>query len=408
MKAKLYLILLILAVSSRATLLYGQTVCESETILFRETFGNSPFTEAYEEGRTGFKFITGAQLETGEYAVLGNAQARPEWHNSTDHTGDLNGQMMIINPGQADSDFYCDSINGLTTAGNYAVSLYVLNVTKAGTCGAEGVLPRIRIEIEYLMGAISYMQLVSFNTNDIPVTSDPGWVKITCGFVLPPAVTDIRYRIINHSLGDCGNSLAIDDITFSRCASLSTLPVKGLRINSIEAAGTGARIHFSTESESQTDQMITQKSTDGMNWSAIHTQAAAGISDQYRTYIAQDISAAAAVVYYRIQQTDLKGGVSYSAVMKYTAGNLNSPTLTVYPTPFTSQLHLNFTSLKNEVFTATLYTVNGLALQTISINARKGSNLVQFNTINLKQGTYLLSVKNSDGSIHLTQKTVKQ
>jgi len=258
------------------------------------------------------------------------------------------------------------------------------------------------------MGAISYMQLVSFSTNDIPVTSTPGWVKITCGFVLPPSVTDIRYRIINHSLGDCGNSVAIDDITFSRCASLSTLPVKGLRINSIETAGTGTRIHFSTETESQTDQMITQKSTDGLNWSSIHTQAAAGVSDQYRTYIAQDISISAAVTYYRIQQTDLKGGVSYSAVMKYTAGNTSAYTLTAYPTPFTSQLHLNFTSLKNEAFTATLYTVNGLALQTITLNARKGSNLIQFNTLNLKQGNYLITLKNSDGSIRLSQKTVKQ
>ncbi len=407
MKTKFYLILLLLAVSSRVTVLYGQTVCDSETILFRETFGNTPFTEAYAEGRTGFKFMAGAQLETGEYTVLGNAQARPEWHNSTDHTGDLNGQMMVINPGQADSDFYCDSINGLTTAGNYSVSLYAMNVTQAGTCGPEGVFPRIRIEIEYLMGAISYMQLVSFSTNDIPVTSTPGWVKITCGFVLPPSVTDIRYRIINHSLGDCGNSVAIDDITFSRCASLSTLPVKGLRINSIETAGTGTRIHFSTETESQTDQMITQKSTDGINWSPIHTQAAAGTSDHYRTYIAQDISVSTTVIYYRIQQTDLKGGISYSAVMKYTAGNTTSSILTAYPTPFTSQLHLNFTSLKNEVFTATLYSVNGLALQTITVNARKGSNLLHFNTINLKQGTYLVSVTNSDGSIRLTQKTVK-
>ena len=130
MKTKFYLILLLLAVSSRVTVLYGQTVCDSETILFRETFGNTPFTEAYAEGRTGFKFMAGAQLETGEYTVLGNAQARPEWHNSTDHTGDLNGQMMIINPGQADSDFYCDSINGLTTAGNYEFIWMISN----GTC----------------------------------------------------------------------------------------------------------------------------------------------------------------------------------------------------------------------------------------------------------------------------------
>jgi hypothetical protein len=82
--------------------------------------------------------------------------------------------------------------------------------------------------------------------------------------------------------------------------------------------------------------------------------------------------------------------------------------LTAYPTPFTSQLHLNFTSQKIETFTATLFSADGLTLQRIPVMARKGNNLVEFNTIHLKQGTYLVSVVNNDGSIRLTQKTVKQ
>jgi len=351
--------------------------------------------------------MTGADLEIGEYAVLNNAQARPEWHSSADHTGDPNGQMMIINPGYSDGDFYADSIDNLTTAGYYSVSLYVMNVTKSGTCGAGTVLPRLQIQIEYLSGLTAYQHLSSYTSDYIPSSTNPGWVKVISGFVISPAIQNTRYRSINQSLGDCGNSVAIDDITFSQCSSLSTLPVKGLKINSIESAGTGTRIQFSTETESQTDRMITQKSTDGINWAAIHVQAAAGNSEEYRVYTATDINSASPVIYYRIQQTDLKGGVSYSAIMKYTAASLTT-TLTAYPTPFTSQLHLNFTSLKNETFTATLYSANGLALQNSTVNARKGNNLVQFNTINLKQGTYLVTVVNSDGSIRLSQKTVKQ
>jgi Secretion system C-terminal sorting domain len=408
MKTKLYTLFVLFIVFYSSAVLQGQTVCNNETVRFRETFGNTAFTEAYEDGKTGFKFMTGADLEIGEYAVLNNAQARPEWHSSADHTGDPNGQMMIINPGYSDGDFYADSIDNLTTAGYYSVSLYVMNVTKSGTCGAGAVLPRLQIQIEYLSGLTAYQHLSSYTSDYIPSATNPGWVKVICGFVLPPGIQNIRYRIINQSLGDCGNSVAIDDITFSQCASLSTLPVKGLKINSIESAGSGTRIRFSTETESQTEQMITQKSTDGINWADIHVQPAAGNSEQIRNYTATDIYAASTVIYYRIRQTDLKGGVSYSAIMKYTAGNVSTSTLTAYPTPFTSQLHLNFTSLKNETYTATLYAANGLALQSNTVNAQKGNNLVQFNTINLKQGTYLVTVVNSDGSIRLTQKTVKQ
>lgn len=347
MKTKLYPFLYLFTALCSTTVLQGQTVCNNETIRFRETFGNTPLSEAYAEGRTTFKFMSGAELETGEYTVMDNTQARPEWHSTTDHTGDVNGQMMIINPGYSDGDFYSDSINNLTTAGYYSVSLYVLNVTKSGTCGVGAVLPRLQIQIEYLTGATAYQHLSSYTSDLIPAGTNPAWVKVISGFVLPPGIQNIRYRIINQSLGDCGNSLAIDDITFSQCASLSTLPVKGLKINSIESTGTDTRIRFSTETESQTDRMITQKSTDGINWADIHVQAAAGNSEEYRVYTATDINSASPVIYYRIQQTDLKGGVSYSAIMKYTAASL-STTLTVYPTPFTSQLHLNFNSLKTK------------------------------------------------------------
>jgi hypothetical protein len=408
MKTKFYFILLSCTVLFSVTRAKAQTVCNGESVRFRETFGTASLTEAFPDGRTSYKFSGSSEPGIGEYAVAANAQVRPEWHNSADHTGDANGQMMIINPGYSDGDFYSDSIENLTTAGYYSVAVYVLNVTKPGTCGAGAVLPRIQIEIEYLSGATVYQHLSSYTSDYIPSTTNPGWIKVISGFVLPPGIQQIRYRIINNSFGECGNSLAIDDITFSQCASLTTLPVKGLKINTIEPAGSAVNILFSTESESQTDRMETQKSTDGINWTTIHTQSAAGTSDQYRAYSATDFSPVTQVVYYRIKQTDLKGGENYTAVVKYSPTSLYTSFLSLYPTPFTSQLNLNFSSQKNEVFTATLYTANGLTIQSQTMNARKGTNLLQFNTSTLKQGTYLVTVVNADGTVRLSQKTVRQ
>lgn len=408
MKTKFYLILLSCTVLFSVTSARAQTVCNGESVRFRETFGTAALTEAFPDGRTSYKFSGGSEPGIGEYAVAANAQVRPEWHSTSDHTGDANGQMMIINPGYSDGDFYSDSIENLTTAGYYSVSVYVLNVTKPGTCGAGAVLPRIQIEIEYLSGATAYQHLSSYTSDFIPSQTNPGWIKVISGFVLPPGIQHIRYRIINHSFGECGNSLAIDDITFSQCASLTTLPVKGLKINTIEPSGSAVKILFSTESESQTDRMETQKSTDGINWSTIHTQSAAGTSDLYRAYAATDISPVSQVVYYRIKQTDLKGGENYSAVVKYAPALLSTTFLSLYPTPFTSQLNLNFSSQKNDIYTANLYAANGLILQSQTLNARKGMNLVQFNTSSLKQGTYLVTVVNTDGTVRLSQKTVRQ
>lgn len=408
MKTKLYTFYLIAFTLVHGLIVRGQTVCNNEIIRFRETFGTGTMPDSYMEGRTGYKNISGEHLENGEYLLSGNSQSRPEWHSSTDHTGDAQGQMLIVNPGYIDGDIYSDSIHGLSNGGYFALSFYVMNVNKTGSCVTEGVLPSIRIEIEYLDITMVYSQLSTFTSNPLAVTSNPNWVKITFGFVVPSSVTDIRYRLINNTLAECGNSLAIDDITFSQCSGFSTLPVKGLKINSVESTGAGNRILFSTESESQTERMITQKSADGNHWTDIHTQSAAGNSDSRRNYTAIDNAPSAQVTYYRIKQTDSKGGESYSAIMKYNSADLTISNLTAYPTPFTSQLHLNFTSQKNETFTATLYSADGLIIQRIPLSARKGNNLVEFNTSHLKQGSYLVTVVNNDGSIRLTQKTVKQ
>jgi hypothetical protein len=407
MKTKFYLILLSCTVLFSVTRVKAQTVCNGESVRFRETFGTSSLAEAFPDGRTSYKFMGSSELEIGEYIVAANTQVRSEWHSTADHTGDANGQMMIINPGYADGDFYSDSIDNLTTAGFYSVSLYVLNVTKPGTCLSGAVLPKLQIEIEYLNGATAYQHLSTYTSDFIQSSVNPTWVKVISGFVLPPGIHNIRYRIINNSLGECGNSLAIDDITFSQCASLTTLPVKGLKINNIEPNGSGVKLLFSTESESQTSRMEAQRSYDGINWTTFNTQAAAGTSDQYRAYTATDFSPMTQVTYYRIRQTDLKGEENYSAIVKYKASSSTS-FLTAYPTPFTSQLNLNFNSPENDEYTATLYSANGLSLQRQTINARKGTNLIQFNTNNLKQGTYMITVVNADGTVRLSQKTVKQ
>ncbi|MBI5371426.1 MAG: T9SS type A sorting domain-containing protein [Sphingobacteriales bacterium] len=407
MKTKLYLSLTISAIF--CGLVYGraQTVCNGESIRFRETFGTGTGIGSLPDGRTTFKLISGASLEEGEYMLLNNSQGRPEWHNTTDHTGDLNGQMMLINDGFADGEFYTDSIDNLAPGGYYSVSLYAMNVNPSGSCGGTGVLPQLQFDVEYLSAMSIYQHLASFTSNFIQQSSSPSWVKISSGFILPAGISSIRYRIINSSYGSCGNSLAIDDITFSQCSSLSTLPVKGLKINTVEQAGPGTRILFSTESEFQTASMETQKSTDAINWKTVDTQPAAGNSDQYRAYTANDPNATEPLCYYRIRQTDLKGNETYSAVVKYTPGANTTASLTAYPNPFTDILSVNFRSNKNETYHLSLYTTAGIACQTLQVNARKGTNIAQFNTTSLKQGTYFITAVNADGSTRFTQKTVK-
>ncbi len=386
--------------------LSAQTICTGESLIFRETFGTQDGI-LLDEGRTVMKPMRGTEPESGEYTIVPNSQARPEWHNSTDHTGDPNGQMMVINTGYADGDYFLDTISGLSTGTYYMVSLFVMNVNPTGSCGGNTTNPRLKIEVEYLSSASIFMFLSSFTSPLITQTDNPSWVKINSGFILPPGTGTIRYRIINDVFGDCGNSLALDDISFSQCASLSTLPSRGLKIKTIESLNGKNMVQFSTESEAETSYMELQKSPDGSNWITCHRQAAAGNSDRYKAYTATDNLSGTYPVYYRIRQVDAKGGEMYSAIVRYEQKE-ETGGIRACPNPFNSQLQLNIQVSKTETCTLVLHNQAGLPVQKQLFNARKGLNVLTLETSRLAQGTYLASIRDSNGSVIQSIAVIKQ
>lgn len=382
----------------------AQTFCTGETIIAHESFGTNE-AQPLIEGRTSFKPMSGSEVAEGEYILSSSSRMRADWHESPDHSGNTDGQMMLVSPGSSDGEFYTDTLDNLQTGTYYSLSMYVMNVNLPGSCGGSAVLPQLKIEIGYYSAFRVFNHLATLTTAPIAESAIPAWTKISCGFIMPAGISSVSYRIVNEALGSCGNSLAIDDISFSSCSGLSTLPVTGLKINSIEKNGNAATIIFSTESEYQTSGMDAQKSSDGINWQTFNSQSAAGNSDRRKSYMAQDLRPYA-LTYYRIRQTDQKGDVSYSAIVRYTTQS-TGVTMSTYPTPFTSQLLINFSSEKNDVFTVTLYESSGRLLQTTTVNARIGINNVQFSTGNLKQGQYLVQLVNRDGSIRISRQTVR-
>ncbi len=315
--------------------------------------------------------------------------------------------MMVINAGYTAGEFYKDTVTNLTPGASYSVSLFVMNVNTLGTCGSSAILPKLQFVVEYLSNNNSFQSLTTFTTDFVPQSSNPTWVKITSGFMMPGGITSVRYRIINNSNGGCGNDLAIDDITFSQCASLSSLPVKGLKINTVEESATGARLLFSTEAEYNTAMMETQKSTDGITWTTIHQQPAAGNSDRYKAYSSNDHETSSNGVYYRIRQTDIDGTFTYSAVVSFKGSGKTGDNMTAYPNPFSSKLSVNIMSTENDSYLITLYNAAGAQIQQIRLAARKGTNIAEFNGTQLHNGMYLITAVNSDGSRKFSQKLIK-
>src|SRR5579863_4694571 len=78
---------------------FGQVECTNSTVLFSQTFGEgTTATSDPDVLTTGLTYqATGVLFNEGVYRVINNTQQKPEWQNSPDHTGDLNGKMEVIN-----------------------------------------------------------------------------------------------------------------------------------------------------------------------------------------------------------------------------------------------------------------------------------------------------------------------
>jgi hypothetical protein len=217
MKLNLYPLIFTLILASHITL-NAQITCVAEVIKFRETFGSGYGSSSLPAGRTNYSYNGNSVLNDGDYKLYRNTQGRSEWISTTDHTGDVNGKMMVINASFTAGEFFRDTVYGLTSGKFYTVYLYVMNVNTLGTCGATAILPKVQVVVEYLTGS-TWTELTTFSSSSIPQVAAAQWVRVGGGFMAPTGVSSVRYRILNNAVGGCGNDLAIDDISFSQCAA---------------------------------------------------------------------------------------------------------------------------------------------------------------------------------------------
>lgn len=395
MKLNLYTLIFILALISQTTL-KAQTTCVGEVINFRETFGTGNSSSALSSDRTTYDYNGTSALQDGEYRLSKTTQGKPEWVSAPDHTGDINGKMLVVNASFTAGEFYNSTVNGIATGKFYTVYLYVMNVNTLGTCGTSAMLPKIQFVIEYRHGH-QWSQVTSFTSGFIPQTATPTWVKVGGGFIAPAGTSSIRYRILNNSAGGCGNDLAIDDITFSQCALGAILPIKGLNIN-VEQKNSAAVINFSTETEENTKMFETERSFDGITWNIINTQAAAGNSAVKRTYTTIDANPSAKTVYYRIKETDYDGRFTWSPVITFNQDEPAQTAATVFPNPFSDNLSVQYKSSQNEVAVLRLVDQTGHAIQNTTWTLRKGTNIIQLdNVVKLQKGFYVIELRNTSG-----------
>lgn len=397
------------------TTVNAQVSCSNSLNLFTEDFGTgtAPMSSPDVISATlTFQAKEPLKLD-GTYRIVNKTYQHLGWQSSGDHTGNVNGQMLVAN-GQAGM-FYSHTVTRTAgfLPGNFTASLYIMNVSLPGTCSSP-LLPQLSFAFEYLDVNDNWVALAGSPviSSSIPETASPMWVPQGALFTLPATgsflVTTMRLTISDETGAGCGNDFAIDDIDISQCPESGVTPVTFLKI-SARQRGSGIEINFTTSQELNSDHFEVERSVDGNSrWAGISSLKGSGNSSVAKSYAAYDAKPFSGVNFYRVKQFDKDGKFKYSATVNVKI-NASKTGVSVLANPFHNNLTVDFLSSREEVINARLVDITGKLVASEKWTINSGSTRKDFsNVTGLQQGMYILSVANASGEILYNNKVIKQ
>ncbi|SEW46871.1 gliding motility-associated C-terminal domain-containing protein [Chitinophaga sp. YR573] len=174
---------------------------------------------------TAYSYSSSGELGEGYYTIANSTSGLKgsAWHVTTDHTGNANGYMMVINCATLASEgvFYTKTVSGLCP-GTYEFSAWLMNIMNPSG-GTDQYHPNITFRISTISGTV----LGSYKTGEIAQTSSPSWKQY--GFYFTTGTnTSVVITILNSAPSATpGNDVALDDITFSPCGPIVTASISG-------------------------------------------------------------------------------------------------------------------------------------------------------------------------------------
>lgn len=172
--------------------------------------------DALDTSITAFTYSASGNLDEGQYTIANTTSGLKDnaWHTTSDHTGNANGYMMVINSAVLANEgvFYTYTVNGLCSNTTYEFSAWLMNIMNP-SAGTDEYHPDVTFRISDTSGHI----LGSYNTGDIAQSSTGYWQQYGFFFTLE-ADTEVVITILNSApSAHPGNDIALDDIAFRPC-----------------------------------------------------------------------------------------------------------------------------------------------------------------------------------------------
>ncbi len=212
-----YILILFFAGSFMPLRLYAQqNDCETKRQVVKIDFGTAEHPQLFNlSDLKAYQVINDRCPDDGHMSFSSSTSTcfMGNWYPlKEDHTtGDVNGQMLLVNASYKPGTFFITYITGLKPNTRYEVSLWLINIC-VGSNGCIPSLPLVEVSL-----STAGNKLGGFNTGYIPNMQEPRWFKYAAFFETGPDAGKVELRIKDLAPGGCGNDFAMDDISIAEC-----------------------------------------------------------------------------------------------------------------------------------------------------------------------------------------------
>lgn len=140
-----------------------------------------------------------------------------------DHTGDHDGNYMLVNAAGKPGAVFQRTIDGLCGGTIYQLSAFISTALNALACSGRPELPNLTITIENTSGDV----LASTNTGDIPVADGKTFKEYGTYYTMPAVPVPLVIKISSNGTAACGNAFLVDDITLKAAGPAVQVKVNG-------------------------------------------------------------------------------------------------------------------------------------------------------------------------------------
>ncbi|MBL7762183.1 MAG: hypothetical protein JNL23_02035 [Chitinophagaceae bacterium] len=258
------------------------TPCSAlKDVLYKQTFGTGTTmtttipVPSLPLGKTGpgntqYTGTTTASLGIDHYTISNNASNGDpaRWISLTDHTGDPNGQMLLVNADATDNVIYRDTVSVVCPLQQYSLFFFGSfpgNSSYQTICNGFGGFkyPKVLLRVRDRFSGLTITQLSTAS-----ITSG-AWTQYGMKFIMPNGVSSVILELINDGEGGCGNDIAIDDIQFGTCDALPTVSLSATTSGCMGGTTTFSSTMADASSIFGTVDYQWQVSTDSITWANI-------------------------------------------------------------------------------------------------------------------------------------------